>query len=86
MSEQSKMLEVKNCVDCGNFYGNSCIVTGKYIPINESNTIPTDCPLPDYNWKEKLLEFIDKNSFNGSDAIYWNAISKDKLKQKIKEL
>jgi len=84
MSEKSKMQKINCCVDCNDYV--EC-------DIANAKEIPTNCPLPDYDWKEKLVEWIDSEidifpDYNEDGELegYYENINIVDLKQKIKEL
>ena len=82
----SKIQKINYCVDCNDYV--ECDIAN-----SNDRKIPKNCPLPDYDWKEKLLEWIEKNKITEekSDAFigeggYFDYINTDILKQKIQEM
>ena len=51
----SKIQKINYCVDCNDYV--ECDIAN-----SNDRKIPKNCPLPDYDWKEKLLEWIEKES------------------------
>jgi hypothetical protein len=83
MSEQNKMLvfERKDAIqNCKHYDEGDCAKDNGEHSCNDKY-----CPLPDYDWKEKLLEWIEENE----GTVYERDIEfvdLDALKQKIKEM
>ena len=54
----TKLITVESCKACPYFEGTSrmdyCRKDGEILPWSKTNTIPSDCPLPDNDYEKEL--------------------------------
>jgi hypothetical protein len=76
------MRKINYCIECNDYV--ECDITS-----GNREDIPKNCPLPDYDWKEKLLEWIESMKWDVAESFMEPedyVVSFDALKQKIKEM